>query len=529
MSLEPILIAGEWRQARNPRGSFSAVNPTTKQKLQESFPVSDVGDVQDALVASHEAVSALRGQGPERIACFLDLYAAGIVERAEDLIARAHVETAYPEEPRLRVVEIPRTTDQLRQAAAAALDRSWTHPTIDTTSNIRSMFGPLGGAVVVFGPNNFPFAFNSVAGGDFAAAIAAGNPVIAKANTGHPGTTKLLAEIAVEAVRSSGLPESMVQMIYRTPPEVGLELVSDPLVGATGFTGSRSAGLRLKEAADKVGKPIYLEMSSVNPVFILPGVLSERPKELADELYASCSLGAGQFCTNPGLTVVAEGDLGENFIEYAQELFEGNSAGTLLGAGGPSGIIEGIRVLQEHGAEIVTGGKELDEPRYAFANTLLRVTGDAFLQNPGALQTEAFGTVNLVVVCRDVSQMAAIASSLEGNLTGCIYSHSGGEDDEAYDGLAAILREKVGRLLNDKMPTGVAVVPSMNHGGPFPATGHPGFTAVGIPTSLSRFAALHSYDEVRPYRLPSELQDVNPTGEIWRSVNGEWTKADALT
>lgn len=526
MSLEPILIAGTWSQAKDPKGSFSAVNPATKQTLQESFPVSGRLDIQDAVLAAKGAVSKLRTQGPERIATFLELYASGIEERSEELVNRANLETAYPQEPRLRSVELPRTTDQLRQAAAAALQRSWTHSTIETASNIRSMFGPLGGPVVVFGPNNFPFAFNSVAGGDFAAAIAAGNPVIAKANTGHPGTTKILAEIALEAVRASGLPESMVQMIYRTPPEIGLELVSDPLVGATGFTGSQSAGLSLKEAADKAGKPIYLEMSSVNPVFVLPGVLSERSNEVADELYSSCALGAGQFCTKPGLTVIIEGSAGENFIDQLSERFEGNPAGTLLGASGLNGVTEGTRVLQAHGAEIVTGGKEIDEPRYAFANTLLRVSGDVFLQNSDVLQAESFGTVNLVIVCRDITQMLEIVSSLEGNLTGSIYSHSDGEDDAAYRCLAATLREKVGRLLNDKMPTGVAVVPSMNHGGPFPATGHPGFTAVGIPASLSRFAALYSYDEVRSHRLPPELQDVNPTGSMWRLVDGEWTKND---
>ena len=170
----------------------------------------------------------------------------------------------------------------------------------------------------------------------------------------------------------------------------------------------------------------------------------------------------------------------------------------------------------------MTGGQEADGPGYAFANTLLRVSGDTFLENPEAMQTEAFGTVNLMVFTKDTAQMAAIAASLEGNLTGCFYSHTGGEDDPIYDQVEPILRQKVGRLLNDKMPTGVAVVPSMNHGGPYPATGHPGFTAVGLPAAIRRFAALHCYDHIDQAQLPAELRDRGPAG-LMRRIDGRWT------
>jgi NADP-dependent aldehyde dehydrogenase len=417
--------------------------------------------------------------------------------------------------------------NQLRQGAAAARDRSWCHATIDTKVNIRSKYGPLGGAVVVFGPNNFPFAFNSIAGGDFVAAIAAGNPVIGKANTGHPGTSKMLAGLALDAAASAGLPPAMIQLIYRTPPDVGLRLVSHPGVGATGFTGSKEAGLRLKDAADSAGKPIYLEMSSTNPVFLLPGALAKRGPAIARELYDSCALGAGQFCTRPGITVVLEGAQAEAFLADAAAHFDTGIPGTLLGPGAPPRIADGIGALVAHGASIVAGGREIDGPRYAFSNTLLRASGGAFLSHPHALQTEAFGTVNLVIVAKDANQMIAIAANLEGNLTGSIYSDASGGDDELYARVEAVLRQKVGRLLNDKMPTGVAVTPAMNHGGPFPATGHPGFTAVGIPASLLRFAALHCYDNVRPHRLPPELADKNPTGRMWRLIDGEWSQQDA--
>ena len=182
--------------------------------------------------------------------------------------------------------------------------------------------------------------------------------------------------------------------------------------------------------------------------------------------------------------------------------------------------------MRQHGAEIVVGGRERAEGGYSFDNTLLRVDGATFLKSPQALQTEAFGPVSLVVVARDVDQILDILDHVEGNLTGTIYSNRQGSDDALYDRIEPALRARVGRLLNDKMPTGVAVSPAMNHGGPFPATGHPGFTAVGIPASLRRFGMLQCYDNVRPSRLPLALRDKNPNGRMWRLVDGSWNQGD---
>jgi alpha-ketoglutaric semialdehyde dehydrogenase len=535
VTTKPVLIAGEWRQARNAdvknaAAVFTAVDPATKTALPDTYPVSGIEDVNQACQAGLDAVEALRAMptAPENIASFLEDYADKIERAAEALVEMAARETGYPVTPRLRSVELPRTTNQLRQGAAAARGRSWCLATIDTKANLRSHYAALGGPVVVFGPNNFPFAFNSIAGGDFVAAISVGNPVIAKANTGHPGTSRILAELALDAARANGLPPGMVQLIYRTPPDVGFALVAHPATGATGFTGSKSAGLQLKAAADRTGKPIYLEMSSVNPIFVLPGALQERRAAIAKELVDSCLLGSGQFCTRPGITVVPQDASGDSFIAEVAALFEKGAPGTLLGATGLQAIAGGIDMLRTHGAQIVVGGREVDGPRYSFANTLLKVSGDAFLSNPHALQTEAFGAVNTVVVARDTAQMVEIASSLEGNLTGCIYSDTTGEDDAAYTSIAGVLRQRVGRLLNDKMPTGVAVSPAMNHGGPYPATGHPGFTAVGIPGSMLRFAALHCYDNVRAHRLPAELANRNPSGSMWRLIDGEWSQRDVV-
>ncbi|MFM7844955.1 MAG: aldehyde dehydrogenase (NADP(+)) [Planctomycetota bacterium] len=521
--MQPVLISGHWRPAYGNQ-SFRAENPRTKEPLADEYPVSFWADCDEALTTATAAAAALRALPREAIANFLELFATRIEARRADLVEMAHLETALPKAPRLNDVELPRTTAQLRQAAAAAREGSWSLPTIDTAANIRSYLAPLG-PVCVFGPNNFPFAFNSLAGGDFAAAIAAGNPVIGKANSSHPGTTRLFAEEALAALQEAGLPAGTVQLIYRTGHADGERLVSDPRVGATGYTGSRSAGLALKTAADRVGKPIYLELSSVNPVVILPGALRERLDDLVQQFSSSCLMGTGQFCTNPGLVVLVAGAETEEFIGKVAAAFQQAPVGTLLSKSVEASLRQGINTLTAAGAEVVAGNTSGGGAGYCHANTLLRVTGSQFLQHPEELQAEAFGNEALFVVADSLAQAGVILDHMEGNLTGCIYSDTRGSDDDAYDHLAPRLRQRVGRLLNDKMPTGVAVSAAMNHGGPFPATGHPGFTAVGIPASLRRFGMLQCFDGVRPQRLPDALRDKNPGG-MWRLINGSWSTGD---
>ena len=231
MTVQPVLIGGQWRPSQAV-STFQACHPATSQMLPDVYPVSSWQDCQAALAAATEAAEALRQLPAERLADCLDAYADGIEARRDELVEMAHRETALPRSPRLADAELPRTTDQLRQAAQAARQQSWRMATLDTRSGIRSWYVPIG-PVCVFGPNNFPFAFGSVSGGDFAAAIAAGNPVIGKANSSHPGTTRLFAEIALQAVQTSGLPDASVQLLYRLTHADGRRLVADPRVGAT--------------------------------------------------------------------------------------------------------------------------------------------------------------------------------------------------------------------------------------------------------------------------------------------------------
>jgi len=526
MSLQPVLINGTWRAAQS-TGTFKSEDPATGTPLPYDFPISSWADIDAALTAASSAAAALRTVPVTTIGKFLSRYAERMEARAAELSETANKESGLARSPRLADVELPRTTGQLRQAATAAIEGSWSAPTIDTKANIRSHLAACG-PVAVFGPNNFPFAFNSAAGGDFAAAIAAGCPVIAKANTSHPRTTQLLAEEAFAASQDTGLPAATVQLLYRTGHDDGAKFVADRRLGASAYTGSRSAGLKLKAAADAAGIPIYLELSSVNPVLMLPGALTERLQKCIDEFVDSSLLGAGQFCTNPSIVFLLASDLTEQFISGVKAKFEARPVAPLLSNNVCKALTSSVQILQKAGAKLITGGTA-QGPGYRFAHTLLRVDGDAFVQHAEALQTEAFGNAALVVVCKDAAQLAACINAFEGNLTGCAYSDTNGSDDALYNQVVPLLRPKVGRLLNDKMPTGVAVSPAMNHGGPYPSTGHAGFTAVGIPASMRRFGNLHCFDNVRPHRLPAILQNTNPVNgekKAWRQVDGSWTQGD---
>jgi alpha-ketoglutaric semialdehyde dehydrogenase len=521
---EKILVRGQWRESQH-SGEFQAENPTTKEKLSEIFPISSWNDCEAILDVAELAAEELACLPAETRAQFLEAYATGIENRRDELATCAHEETALPVEPRFTKGELPRTINQLRQAAKAARERSWTQPVIDSQNQIRSMLGPMG-PVCVFGPNNFPFAYNGVSGGDFASAIAAGNPVIAIAHYCHPATTKLLAEEANKAATATGLPAGSVQMIYRLSYEDGKRLVSDPRVAATGFTGSRAAGIELKKAAEAAGNLIYLEMSSVNPVIILPGALKERGDSVLEEYKTSVLMGVGQFCTNPGLILMIESEESEKFTEATASFFKETPAGTLLSSVVENSLKQSISTLREAGAELLAGDEVADSSRYCYANTLLRVSAKKFLASPEVFQTEAFGNASLLLMAKDVQELGSVLRQLEGNLTACIYSDTQGADDSDYDFLAPLLRSRVGRLLNDQMPTGVAVSSAMNHGGPYPATGHAGFSAVGFPASVARFGMLQCFDQVREARLPPALKDKNPTGSLWRLIDGNWSQDD---
>lgn len=518
----PILIDGGWRDAPAIE-AFRAFNPAEGVETGERYPVTSREVSLAACDAAGRAADAMRDAPGAQLARFLDDYAARIEARADEICRLASTETALPYQPRLRDVELPRTTGQLRQAASAAREGSWRRAVIDTKLNIRSCYRPLG-PVFVLGPNNFPLAFNAISGGDFAAAVAAGCPVLCKGHPGHPGTTRLLTELAHEASRHAGLPAGAIQLLYHVEPETGLEILRHPAIRAVAFTGSRPAGMRLKRAAEEAGKLAYLEMSSVNPVFLLPGALEERADEIAGEFTASCLMGVGQFCTNPGLVVALAGEPTERFLAAASEKLRAAGPGVLFSRAGVEHLERSIAVLTDAGAEVILRGP-CAEQGFACRSALLRTSGRNFLSRREALLTEAFGPASLLIVAEDADEAVAIARNVGGNLTGCVYSAADGRDDDLARRVSTALEPNVGRIMNDKMPTGVAVSPAMVHGGPYPATGHPGFTAVGIPASIARFGALVCYDNVRQDRLPPLLLDDGPGAGAWRCTDGEWKRS----
>lgn len=524
MTQHKILINGEWCDA-DAISVFQAYNPSTGEKLTEDYPVSSWSDCDAALDAASNAFKQLQNVPREVLANFIEGYAQLIEDNSEKLVDIASLETGLAKKPRLADVEIPRTVMQLRQAATAVKTASWTMPVIDRQNNIRSMLQSIG-PVAVFGPNNFPFAFGSISGGDFAAAIAAGNPIIAKAHPSHPGTTRMFAELAQQAIEQSGMPKGTVQLIYSMSEDSGLKLVADQRIAATAFTGSRKAGLNLKKAADAAGKLIYLELSSINPVVILAGALEERSESIVEEYSNSCIMAAGQLCTKPGLLIVSESKMRDQFVAMLAEQFNRGNVATLLSANSAENISRGAAKLSSLGAKQLTDNSRPTRQGFCHPNTLLSVSGSEFMNNSKGFQLEMFGNASLIVLSDSNAQTRQIIDSLEGNLTGCIYSHSQGQDDEVYVELEPELRTKVGRMINDKMPTGVAVSPAMNHGGPFPSSGHPGFTAVGIPNSIKRFAALKCFDNVRQHRLPDVLKDQCSISGIWRQVDGAWYSGD---
>jgi NADP-dependent aldehyde dehydrogenase len=520
MAAQALLIAGDWRPARELLGQFRAEDPATGNAIGSEFPVNGAADVEAAITAAVAVADELARTSPERIAAFLDAYADGIDHDAETLVALAHAETALPAETRLAKVELPRTSGQLRQAARAVRACSWAQPVIDTAAGLRTHRAPLHKPVLTFGPNNFPFAFNAIAGSDFASAIAARNPVIAKAHPSHPATSERLAQLAHAALRKVGLPPAAVQMLYQFDSALGLKLAGDPRLGAIGFTGSRAGGLALKAAADAAGVLAYMELSSVNPVFLLPGALAERGGALAQEFFSSCTMGSGQFCTNPGVVVVPRGGDGDAFVAAAAAHFSAGAPGVLFSRGVLEHLQRNVDTLRAAGAELLAGGAAAG-PGHRYQPTLLQVDATQFLRAPQALQTEAFGPVSLLVRADDAAQMATLAAAFEGNLTGTLYDAADGSDAAAWTQVANALRPRVGRLIANRMPTGVAVSPAMNHGGPYPSTSHPGFTAVGMPAAIQRFSALHCYDHVSDQHLPPELRDRNPGG-VARQVDGHW-------
>jgi 2,5-dioxopentanoate dehydrogenase len=489
------------------------------------FEEATIAHVNQACDAAARVFDAYRSLAADRRAAFLDRIAAEI-EANDELVQTAHSETALPI-PRL-TGERARTAGQLRMFATLVREGSWVDARIDRAQpqrtplpkpDVRRMLIPIG-PVAVFGASNFPLAF-SVAGGDTASALAAGCPVVVKAHPAHPATSEIAARAIVAAADASGMPPGVFSLLQSTRNDIARSLVEHPHVKAVGFTGSLRGGRALFDAAAARPEPIpvYAEMGSVNPVFILPGALAERGASIAEGLKDSVTLGVGQFCTNPGFTIGIRDGQFDAFVDQLDGLMRVAPAGTMLTSGICRSYETGVSRLSAIDGVSTTRSTAAAQESQGLPS--LFVTDAAVFLRHHDVAEEVFGPSTVVVRCGSREQLEAVARGLEGQLTATI--HGTATDLQEYASLVSILERKAGRLVVNGFPTGVEVCPSMQHGGPYPATTDSRSTSVGT-AAINRFARPVAYQNFPQPLLPVELQDGNPRG-IWRLVDGELTKA----
>ncbi|SFC59101.1 NADP-dependent aldehyde dehydrogenase [Nocardioides terrae] len=513
-------VAGDGTEVR-------AIDPRTGEQLEPTYRQGDASHVEYAARLAAEAFGVYRETTPEQRASFLDRIADNIDALGDTLVDRVVRETGIVE-PRVRG-EMARTTNQLRLFARVVREGSWAGARIDPAlpdrmplprPDLRQRKVPLG-PVVVFGASNFPLAF-SVAGGDTAAALAAGCPVIVKAHNAHPGVSELVAGAIADAVATSGLPEGVFSMIFGSGSGVGIGLVSDPRVKAVGFTGSRQAGLSLMAAAASrpVPIPVYAEMSSINPVFLMPGALAADAEGLAAAYVASLTVGVGQLCTNPGLVFAVDGPDLDRFLEAAGAAVTQSPALPMLNPGIQRSYTEGVARLQDLPTVTEVGAGGVDEAIAAPGQAHVFATSVTDFSAEPAMREEVFGSSSLVVRLGDAGDFAAAAGDLEGQLTATV--HAAPSDYAAAAGLVPALEDKVGRIIFNGWPTGVEVSHAMVHGGPFPATSDGRSTSVGT-LAIERFLRPVAYQDLPAELLPPVLAAGNPLG-AWRLVDGELTR-----
>lgn len=502
-----------------------ATDPTNGQRLQPGFIPATTEEVEVAVRLAADAFSVYRYVSGRDKGAFLRKIAAKIESIAPELIERAGQETALPQ-ARLQG-ETARTCGQLRLFAQVVEEGSWVAARIDRADpdrkpapkpDIRSLLRPLG-PVVVFGASNFPLAF-SVAGGDTASALAAGNAVIVKAHAAHPGTSELVGRMVQESVRECGLPEGVFSLLFGSGAQIGTALMKHPLVKAGGFTGSRAAGRTLMDVAASRPEPIpfYAEMSSTNPVFILPGALRERGESIAAGLHASFTMGAGQFCTKPGMVFLPHGNDATVFTEKLQQLVTGSAPFNLLTAAIHSSYGSAVADRKTDVAVKVVAEASRAATGFSVGSALFETDAASFLGSE--LDAEIFGPTTLLVRHSNRDQVLEIARTLAGHLTATI--HGTEHDLREFADLVAVLENKVGRLVFNGFPTGVEVSHAMVHGGPYPSTSDGRSTSVGS-QAIFRFARPVCYQGFPDDSLPAELKDANPLG-IWRMVDGQMTR-----
>ncbi len=478
-------------------------------------------EIDSAMQAAEKAFSIYKKIPLRKRAEFMKAIAAELEEKSAELVHQAMQESHLGKE-RLKG-ELDRTIFQLTSYAAACEEGSWLDARINKADpnsqppkpDIRKTLVPLG-PVVVFGASNFPFAY-STAGGDTACAFAAGCPVVVKAHPAHAATSELVSKAIFTAIEKTGMPPGIFAHLHGEDFDIGKALVQHELTKAVGFTGSFAGGKQLFDWGNsrKVPIPVFAEMGSVNPVFLLPKKLAAEAKEIAEMYAASITLSVGQFCTNPGIIIGIAGKDLELFKKYLQAKIENTKPATMLHPGIAKSFIEKReKALNEKSVSLIATGENETGENQGQA-TLAAVDGKNFLEN-NTLHQEVFGPYSLIVSCADKKEMLAVAKSMEGQLTSTIMA----ADDEIaeHEELIESIKNICGRFIMNGVPTGVEVCLSQHHGGPYPATTDSRFTAVGA-DGIKRFARPIAFQNWKNEFLPDELKDENPWG-VGRRVGG---------
>lgn len=494
---------------------FRAFNPALGKPIDMDFACATPAEVAAACSAADQIFDQFKDSDPALRARFLDGIADAIAARRETLVALAMRETGLPQ-ARLEG-EAGRTCGQLRLFADVVREKRWAAAVVDPAqpgrvpaarSDLRSRRTGVG-PVAVFGASNFPLAF-STAGGDTAAALAAGCPVVFKGHPAHPGTSRLVAEAIAAALTDCGLPAGVFALLHGPSHALGAALVRDPAIQAVAFTGSRAGGLALVEIARSRAQPIpvYAEMSSINPVILMPAALDRKADELGRDYASSLTLGAGQFCTNPGLLIAVEGPALDRFVAAASAAIRSTGPQVML--------TPEIRARYKDAVARLSGCDDVSllargeaERGPGQGQAVFFETDMSAWQANEALAEEIFGAAGLLLRVRSIDEVAHVLRGLEGQLTSTI--HFERDDRQAVRRLLPLLERKAGRIIANGWPTGVEVCRAMVHGGPFPATTDPRATAVGA-AAIERFLRPICYQDFPDDLLPAPLRQDNPAG-----------------
>lgn len=526
MKLQGIHLIGK-RTSKKSKQLFNAINPQNNEILSPEYANATYLEINQAIGLADTAFTTYKNKTPEERAVFLETIGDEIMNLGDELIEVCNEETALPAQ-RLQG-ERSRTVNQLKMFARVVRQGNWLDARIDTPlrerkpmpkPDLRQIHIPLG-AVAVFGASNFPLAF-SVAGGDTASALAAGCPVVYKANPAHPRTSEMVGAAVIKAAEICKMPDGVFSLLHGISHQVGLEIVKHPKIKAVGFTGSFKAGNAIFKTANKrrIPIPVYAEMGSSNPVFILPGAINQKHKSIAKGLTQSVNMGVGQFCTKPGLIFIAKSENTGTFIKELTNEFNATLSHTMLTEEHKRNYYEKIATFDKFKTvKILTKHTKKNEKSSRAAAHLLHITGETYLKKAG-FEEEIFGPAALIVELQNNTQIFDVAGRLNGQLTATV--HGTTDDMQHYEKLLGIIQQKAGRIILNGYPTGVEVCDSMHHGGPYPATTDLRYTSVGT-AAIRRFARPVCFQDYPQELLPEALRDKN-TLKIWRTVNAELTK-----